>query len=100
MSDKFDTDYFGFEHVDYDGKRYYMQVSGLDRWSDVLEDFVRFLESLYKYNIKDQIRIKAPEWLRNTDDEMDWYDPWVNHYFYPNDDDDEQDEEIKPGLDE
>lgn len=100
MSDKFDKDYFGFEYVDYDGKRYYLQVSGLDRWSDVLEDFVRFLESLYKYNIKDKIRIQEPAWVKySTETEINWNDPWVNHYFYP-EDEDEQDEEIKPGLDE
>ena len=73
-------EYFAFEHQNYDGKKYYTRVSGDGRWPDVLEDFVRFLEGIYKYNIKDQIRLEKPFWVGlDTDNEI--YDPWSNHYF-------------------
>ena len=93
-------EYFAFEHRDYDGKKYYTRVSGDDRWSDVLEDFVRFLEGIYKYNIKDSIRLKQPPWV-GFDSELDMTDPWINHYFEIDEDDEE--EEINedsghPGL--
>ena len=82
--------YFSFEYRDYDGKTTYTRVSGVDRWSDVLEDFVRFLEGIYKYGIKDQIRLEKPVWAYLRD-EYGLYDPWQDHYFEI--DNDEEDSE-------
>ena len=92
-------EYYAFEHRNYDGKTYYTRVSGDDRWTDVLEDFVKFLEGIYKYNIKDQIRLKQPAWV-GLDPEYDMDDPWINHYFeIDNDEEDEADENSShPGL--
>lgn len=73
-------EYFAFEHRDYNGKVFYYKVSGDDRWAYVLEDFVRFLEGIYKYNIKDKIRLKKPGWF-GLDPEVDMMDPWQYHYF-------------------
>lgn len=73
-------EYFAFEHQTYEGKIYYTKVSGDECWPDVLEDFVRFLESIYKYNIKDHIRLEKPAWA-DLDTENEIYDPWQNHYF-------------------
>lgn len=91
-------EYFAFEHRDFDGKTFYTKVSGDDRWSDVLEDFVRFLEGIYKYNIKDNIRLEKPVWA-NLDDELDIGDPWINHYFEIDTEEEEADEDSShPGL--
>lgn len=85
-------EYFAFEHRDEDGKKYYTRVTGNDRWPDVLEDFVRFLESIYKYNIKDQIRLQQPLWF-DFMDTYDMYDPWINHYFEIDNEEEETDED-------
>lgn len=79
MNDK-QQEYFAFEHRNYEGKVFYTRVSGDERWPDVLEDFVRFLEGIYKYNIKDQIRLEKPFWV-DFDTENEIYDPWRDHYF-------------------
>lgn len=100
MSDDNREPYFAFEHRDYDGKTIYTRVSGDDRWSDVLEDFVRFLEGIYKYNIKDQIRLEKPAWY-GLDSELDMADPWHYHYFEidTETEEDEPDEDFShPGL--
>ena len=65
-------EYYAFEYRNEEGKIFYTRVSGDDRWPDVLEDFVRFLEGIYKYNIKDKIRLEKPVWV-NLDDEVDMY---------------------------
>lgn len=90
-------EYFAFEHRDYDGKVFYTRVSGDDRWSDVLEDFVRFLEGIYKYNIKDKIRLEKPAWF-GLDPEIDMGDPWQYHYFEIDTDEEEEptDEDSSP----
>ena len=85
-------EYFAFEHRNFDGKTHYTKVSGDDRWSDVLEDFVRFLEGIYKYNIKDSIRLKQPSWV-GYDSYLDMADPWINHYFEIDDSDEHVEEE-------
>ena len=82
-------EYFAFEYRDEDGKKYYTRVTGNYLWSDVLEDFVRFLEGIYKYNIKDQIRLQQPPWL-DFRDNYDMWDPWINHYFEIDEDDEEE----------
>ncbi len=92
-------EYYAFEHRDYDGKVIYTRVSGDDRWPSVLEDFVRFLEGIYKYNIKDQIRLEKPFWV-DFDTENEIYDPWRDHYFEIDTEEEEQDDEDSshPGL--
>lgn len=92
-------EYYAFEHRTYEGKTYYTRVSGDDRWSDVLEDFVRFLEGIYKYNIKDQIRLQQPAWV-GLNSEYDMGDPWINHYFEIDTEEEEEDNEDSshPGL--
>ena len=91
-------EYYAFEHRDFDGKIIYTKVIGNDRWSDVLEDFVRFLEGIYKYNIKDQIRLQKPDWV-DLDTEKDIYDPWSNHYFEIDIEEEETNEDSSdPGL--
>ena len=92
-------EYYAFEHRDYDGKVIYTRVSGDECWPSVLEDFVRFLESIYKYNIKDQIRLQKPDWL-DLDTENDIYDPWRDHYFEIDTEEEEEDNEDSshPGL--
>lgn len=103
MNDDVKESYYAFEYRDYDGKTIYTRVSGNDRWTDVLEDFVRFLEGIYKYGIKDQIRLEKPAWA-DFMSEHDIYDPWQDHYFEidnneGNNEEDEEDEDSShPGL--
>lgn len=97
MSDNQYEDYFAFEHQNFEGKKYYTKVSGDDRWSDVLEDFVRFLEGIYKYNIKDQIRLQQPAWV-GLDSDYDMDDPWINHYFEIDEEEEADENSGHPGL--
>lgn len=86
MIESGDKAYYGFVYQDDDGKRYKAQYENTgESWTEALEDFIRFLESIYKYDIKSQVKIKAPAWANYKN--IDWFDPWENNYFYEDEDD-------------
>jgi len=86
MVESGDKEYYGFVYKDCDGKVYKSKYENNNgTWTEALEDFIRFLESVYKYDIKSQVKIKAPFWAKSED--VDWYDPWVDNYFYEDEED-------------
>ena len=79
---------YGFTYVDCDGKIYRKEVeTGGATWHECLNDYVRFLESIFQYNIMEQVRIKEPFWLDAMYEcDASYCDPWTGKYF--NDDED------------
>jgi hypothetical protein len=51
-------------------------------WMEALDDYVRFLESVYKYDIRSKVRLEEPVYLKGVKAE-DWgyIDPWTGEYF-------------------
>lgn len=81
---------YGFMYVDCTGKVYRKEIeTGGASWHECLNDYVRFLESIYGYNIMEQVRIKEPKWLDVMYEHYsDYCDPWTGEYF--NDDCDDK----------
>ena len=74
---------YGFMYVDCDGKLYRKEIETAGAtWHECLNDYVRFLESIFGYSIMDQVRIKEPFWLDVMyDNYPDYLDPWTGAYF-------------------
>lgn len=84
---------YGFTYMDCDGKTYKKEISTEGAtWSEALNDYVRFLESVFQYDIMSKVRIKEPVWLDAMHEHYPYYnDPWTGKYF---NDDYEDDKEI------
>ena len=84
---------YGFTYTDCTGKVYRKEIETPGAsWHECLNDYVRFLESIYGYNIMEQVRIKEPVWLDIMyDNYPDYIDPWTGEYF-----NDEVDEDNHP----
>lgn len=84
MTDKYDMmQSYGFTYTDCDGKVYNKQIETPGAtWHECLNDYVRFLESIFQYGIMDQVRIKEPVWLDTMYEHYpDYLDPWTGEYF-------------------
>jgi hypothetical protein len=84
MTDKYEImQTYGFTYTDCDGKVYKKEISTEGAsWHECLNDYVRFLESIYGYNIMEQVRIKEPMWLDTMYEHYsDYIDPWTGQYF-------------------
>lgn len=63
---------YSFTYTDCDGKVYTKTISTPGAtWHECMDDFVKFLESVFGYPIKPQVRLGEPKWL----------DPWTGEYF-------------------
>ena len=97
MTDKNETmQQYGFVYVDCDGKTYKKEIftEGCT-WMECMNDYVRFLESIFQYNIMDNVRLKEPIWMKSMyEHHSDYLDPWTGEYFV------EGDDEIEIGPDE
>lgn len=74
---------YSFSYTDYDGKVYTktIQTPGAT-WHECLNDYVRFLESVFQYGIMDKVRIEEPIWLSSMSEyHSDYIDPWTGEYF-------------------
>lgn len=84
MSDKYEiVQTYGFTYKDCEGKVYNkeIQTSGAS-WSECLNDYVRFLESIFQYNIMNKVRIEEPIWMDLVYEHYPNYvDPWTGGYF-------------------
>ena len=87
MIDIEDKTEYGFRYTDCDGKVYntVIQQPG-PTWMEALDDFVSFLESVYKYDIRSKIRIKEPAYQRMVENEAGYLDPWNGAYFTDDED--------------
>ncbi len=70
-----DNTIYGFAYRDCDGKQYKHEVTVEEvTWPEVLDDFVNFLQGVYGYDIKSQIRIEQPKYCINDQ-------AWQGEYF-------------------
>lgn len=89
MNDDKDYTSYAFQYTDCEGKVYNTTIENPGpTWMEALDDYVRFLESIYKYDIRSQVRIKEPKYQHLVEDEWGYIDPWTGQYF--NDDDDNE----------
>ena len=82
MSDEIEQIY-SFTYTDCYGKEYSKTIKtpGVT-WMECLNDYVRFLESIYGYDIMSKVRLKEPVWLNTMYDYYsDFTDPWTGEYF-------------------
>jgi hypothetical protein len=78
-----DMQKYGFMYVDCTGKIYRKEIETPGAtWHECLNDYVRFLETIYGYDILEQVRIKEPKWLDSMCEHHPSYlDPWTGKYF-------------------
>ena len=74
---------YSFTYTDCDGKKYEKTITTPGcTWSECMNDYVRFLESVFQYNIMDNVRLKEPVWLSHMYQSNPTYlDPWTGEYF-------------------
>jgi hypothetical protein len=74
---------YGFTYTDCDGKVYTKTISTPGAtWSECLNDYVRFLESVFQYGIMEKVRLQEPIWLAAMyEHHHDYLDPWTGEYF-------------------
>lgn len=83
---------YAFQYTDCDGKVYNTTIeSPGPTWMEALNDYVKFLESVYKYEIQSNIRLKKTFSKKELDKIHDYIDPWTGEYF-----NDEEDEDNHP----
>jgi hypothetical protein len=90
---------YSFTYTDCDGKKYEKTITtpGMT-WTECMNDYVRFLESIFQYGIMDSVRLKEPVWMKSMyEHHSDYLDPWTGEYFV--DEQEETDEDTcNPGL--
>jgi hypothetical protein len=74
---------YSFTYTDCDGKVYKKEISTPGAtWHECMDDYVKFLESVFGYAIKSQVRLEEPLWLGSMyAHHSDWIDPWTGEYF-------------------
>lgn len=81
----YDTDYtsYSFQYTDCDGKAYSTTINNPGpTWTEALNDYVRFLESVFQYDIMSKVRIQEPLYLDVLyENYPDYADPWKGEYF-------------------
>lgn len=91
MSDKYEVNQqYAFSYVDCTGKTYKKDISTEGAtWTECLNDYIRFLESVFQYEIMSSVRIKEPVWLDSMRESYLFYpDPWSGEYFSVEDEED------------
>ena len=94
MSDKDEAmQQYGFVYVDCDGKTYKKEIiTGGATWMECMNDYVRFLESIFQYNIMDSVRLKEPAYLASMYEHYsDYLNPWTGEYFVEQEENNEDD---------
>lgn len=74
---------YTFGYKDIDGKTHEKKIitPGMT-WMECLNDYVRFLESVFQYDIVSKVRIEEPAYLDTMYAEYPNYnDPWSGEYF-------------------
>ena len=89
---------YSFTYTDCDGKKYEKTITTPGcTWMECMNDYVRFLESIFQYSIMDSVRLKEPVYLSAMYDHYsDYLDPWTGEYFV---EEEENNEDFgNPGL--
>lgn len=78
---------YGFSYMDCDGKVYEKVIHNPDAtWHSCIDDYVKFLESVFCYDIKSQVRLEEPKYLKQVHITYhDYLDPWTGEYFVKDD---------------
>ena len=90
MNDDYeDVAKYSFSYTDCNGKVYTKEITTQDvTWTECLNDFVRFLESVYEYDIMSKVRIQESKMLNSIYKFFPEYvDPWTGEYFTDDADD-------------
>lgn len=74
---------YGFMYTDCNGKVYNKEISTFGAtWMECMNDYVRFLESVFQYDIMSKVRLEEPIWLSSMyEHHHDYLDPWTGEYF-------------------
>jgi hypothetical protein len=90
MIESADKDYYGFEYGDCDGKVYKTRINGAGpTWMEALDDYVNFLQTVFKYDIKSKVRVEEPVWFGNLDsNDFESYTGWGGGFFVKDDEED------------
>jgi hypothetical protein len=77
------TQTYSFSYTDCNGKVYTKTIETPGAtWHECMDDYVKFLESVFGYNIKSQVRLEEPKWLDTMyEHHPEWLDPWTGEYF-------------------
>lgn len=89
MTDKYELNQqYSFTYTDCDGKTYKKEISTEGcTWMECMNDYVRFLESVFQYEIMPSVRIKEPVWMDSMLESYPFYpDPWHGEYFTDDED--------------
>ena len=89
------TQTYSFSYTDCNGKVYTKTIETPGAtWHECMDDYVKFLESVFGYNIKSQVRLEEPKWLDTMyEHHPEWLDPWTGEYFVK-DEENEEDKQI------
>lgn len=89
---------YSFGYMDCDGKKYekIITTSG-GTWMECVNDYIRFLESIFQYDIMNNVRLREPVYLSAMKEHYsDYLDPWTGEYFVEEEKEDE--DTGNPGL--
>jgi hypothetical protein len=53
---------------------------------EALDDYVNFLESVFKYDIRSKIRLQEPAYQKSVKQDRSYIDPWKGEYFTKDED--------------
>ena len=89
---------YSFGYMDCDGKKYEKTITTSGgTWMECVNDYIRFLESIFQYDIMNNVRLKEPVYLKMFLQENPSYlDPWTGEYFVEEEKEDE--DTGNPGL--
>jgi len=89
------TQTYSFSYTDCNGKVYTKTIETPGAtWHECMDDYVKFLESVFGYDIKSQVRLEEPKWLDTMyEHHPEWLDPWTGEYFVK-DKENEEDKQI------
>jgi hypothetical protein len=80
MIDIEDKTEYAFKYTDCNGKVYNTTIQQPGpTWMECLNDFVGFLESVYKYDIRSKVRLSDDQELKDVP--WGYIDPWSGEYF-------------------
>lgn len=79
---------FGFTYMDCNGKKYKQEIQTPGAtWHECMDGYVKFLESVFGYPIKDQVRLEEPLYLETMYYHYpDYLEPWTGDYFTKDED--------------
>jgi hypothetical protein len=82
---------YGFTYTDCNGKTYKKEITTEGcTWMECMNDYVRFLESIFQYNIMNNVRLREPVYLASLHEHYsDYLDPWTGEYFVEDEDEKE-----------